>query len=95
MSFTGAAFKDIFEFLLFTCSKVFLLYVPVICFCNISSGLIVDLLLTIYCCLLKNLYCLYREYNLSVPPLRFFRIRAVKFLDSCFWKMSEQSRFVS
>ena len=30
MSFTGAAFKDIFEFLLFTCSKVFLLYVSVI-----------------------------------------------------------------
>ena len=46
----------------------------------LSMPLFVDLVLTIYCFLLKDIYCIYRENKLSVPPLRFFRIRPVKFV---------------
>ena len=66
----------------------------------VMPGLFVDLVLTIYSFLLQDMHCFSEENKLSVPHLRLFRIRHVKFLwgislDSCFWTVCQQSRVIS
>ena len=75
ISFTGAAFQAIFEFLLRTCFKLFLL-----CFCDIWSGLFVDLVLTIYCVFFKTCIVSTKKISLAYRPLGYL----VKFVWGIF-----------
>ena len=56
-----------------------------------------DLVLTNYCCLLKDMHHFYKENKLSVLPLCHFELDPSSFfsLDSCFWTMYKESSVVS